>query len=308
MQPILSVRDLASRLGTSVARLREIADDIKSHYKVRPQLDKKNKHKVRQLSVPSNELKEIQRRIKNNILAPITLGEGVHGGVRGRSPRSNATQHLSQPCVVNLDIRDFFPNVRHYVVYGMFRRELGFGRDVARRLTQLTTFDSQLPQGAPTSTAIANALLVLPVDGPISVEAERFDVRYTRFVDDITFSGSNPRPLINIVGRMLSRRRLPMYRKKAKWHSKPKLKITSNSKPQEVTGLIANSRTGPSVSRQYRDNVRAAILALRNTTEEGVLRAAASSIRGRIAHVRQFNPGAAKRMQGYLESTRAWRG
>lgn len=154
-----------------------------------------------------------QRRIKNNILASITLGEGVHGGVRGRSPRSNATPHLGQPCVVNLDVRDFFPNVRHYVVYRMFRRELGFGRDVARLLTRLTTLDGQLPQGASTSTAIAN-VLALPIDRPISVEAERFDVRYTRFVDDITLSGSNPRPLINIVGRMLSRRRLPMYRKK----------------------------------------------------------------------------------------------
>lgn len=308
MQPILSVRDLASRLGTPAARLREIADDIKSHYTVRPQFDKKNKQKVRQLRIPSNELKKIQRRIKNNILAPITLGEGVHGGVRGRSPRSNATQHLSQPCVVNLDVKEFFTKIRHYVVYRMFRCELGFGRDVARLLTRLTTFDSQLPQGAPTSTAVANVLLALPVDGPISVEVERFDVRYTRFVDDITFSGPNPRPLINIVRRMLSRRRLPLYRKKAKWHSKPKLKITSNSKPQEVTGLIVNSRTGPSVSRQYRDNVRAAILALRDTTEEEVLRAAASSIRGRIAYVRQFNPGAAKRMQGYLESTCAWRG
>ena len=214
MQPILSVKDLSSRLGTPAAQLREIADDIKAHYKVWPLLDKK-KQKVRLLRVPSNELKEIQRRIKNNILALITLGEGVHGGVRGRSPRSNATQHLSQPCAVNLDVRDFFPNVRHYVVYRMFRRELGFGRDAARLLTRLTTLNSQLPQGAPTSTAVANVLLALPVDGPISVEAKRFDVRYTRFVDDITFSGSNPRPLINIVGRMLSRKRLPMYRKKA---------------------------------------------------------------------------------------------
>ncbi len=306
MQPILSVRDLASRLGTPAARLREIADDIKSHYKVWPLLDKKNKQKVRHLRVPSNELKEIQRRIKDNILAPITLGEGVHGGVRGRSPRSNATHHLSQPCVVNLDVREFFPKVRHYVVYRMFQRELGFGRDVASLLTKLTTLDSQLPQGAPTSTAVANVLLALPVDGPISVEAERFDVRYTRFVDDITFSGPNPRPLINIVGRMLSRRRLPMYRKKAKWHSKPKLKITPNSKPQEVTGLIVNSRTGPSVSRQHRDNIRAAIFALRNMIDEGVLlHPAAGSIRGRIAYVRQFNPGAAKRLQRYLESTLA---
>jgi RNA-directed DNA polymerase len=304
MQPILSVRDLSFRLGTPADRLREIADDIESHYKIRPLVDKK-KQKVRMLRVPDYELKKIQRGIKNNILGPIALGDEVHGGVRGRSPRSNATQHLGQPCVVNLDVRDFFPNVRHYMILRMFRRDLGFGRDVARLLTRLTTLNGQLPQGAPTSTAIANVLLALPVDDPISVEGKRSRVSYTRFVDDITLSGSDPRPLINVVGRMLSRRRLPIHRKKAKWGSKPKLKITSRSKPQEVTGLIVNSRTGPSVSRQRRDRIRAAIFCLGNLTDRVVLRAAVRSIRGRIAHVRQFNPGAAQRLGQYLESTTA---
>ena len=300
MQPIVSLKDLASRLGVPIARLREIANDIKPHYTTWP-LWNKEKTKVRQLMVPRRELKELQRRIKNNILAPIKLGEAVHGGIRGRSPRSNAAQHLGRQCVINLDVREFFPTVRHYIVYRMFRHDLGFGRDVARLLTRLTTLKSELPQGAPTSTAVANVLLSLPADGPISVEAERVAVRYTRFVDDITFSGSNPRPLINIVGRMLSQRRLRMYRKKAKWHSKPKLKITPRSKPQEVTGLTVNSKTGPSVSRQYRDNVRAAVFDLRDTPDDRVRRAAVSSIGGRIAHVRQSNPGAAKRLQRYLE-------
>ena len=57
---------------------------------------------------------------------------------------------------------------------------------------------------------IANALLSLPVDGPITTKAKVSNVRYTRFVDDVTFSGSNPRPLINLVGRTLSKRRLPI--------------------------------------------------------------------------------------------------
>jgi hypothetical protein len=297
----LSLRDLSSRLGIPLARLREIADDIKSHYKTWSLVDKKNK--VRLLTVPDNELKDIQRRIKNNILALISLGEGVHGGVRGRSPRSNASKHLGKPCVVSLDVREFFPSVRHRVVYRMFKHELGFGRDVARLLTRLTTFDAELPQGAPTSTGVGNVLLALPVDGPISAEAERVEVSHTRFVDDITLSGSNPRPLIDKVGRMLSRRGLRMHRKKAKGESKPKLKIAPRSRPQEVTGLIVNSRTGPSVSRKRRDKIRAAIFGLRAVSDEVARGAEERSIRGRIAHVRQFNPGAAQYLQRYLEST-----
>lgn len=306
MRPILSIKDLSWQLGTRTERLYEIADDIGSHYKFLSLLDKR-KQQARHLWIPTNELKEIQRRIKNSVLEPIALGEGVHGGVRGRSPRSNANLHLGQDCVVTLDVRNFFPNVRHYVVYRMFRRDLGFGRDVARLLTRLATFKAQLPQGAPTSTAIANVLLALPLDGPISIEAQRSNVVYTRFVDDITLSGSDPRPLINTVARMLSRRRLPMHRKKAKGHSKPKLRITSRSSPQVVTGLIVNAKTGPSVARQRRDKVRAAIFDLRNRTEGPALRVAVSSIRGKIAHIRQFNPGSAERMQRYLESMLAAR-
>jgi hypothetical protein len=254
------------------------------------------------LTVPDEELKDIQRRIKEVVLDAFPLSPDVHGGVRGGSPKSNAAQHLDQPCLVNLDVRKFFPHVRHYVVLEMFRREFGFGRDVARILTQLTTFKSRLPQGAPTSTAIANLLLAGPVDGPISQSAKHHDVRYTRFVDDIALSGTNPRPVINVVARMLSRRRLPMHRESGKFEpkSKPKLKITSGAKAQEVTGLTVNSPNGPSVSRKKRDRIRASIFGLRCKTNKQERASAVASIRGKIAYVRQFNPGAAKRLAGYL--------
>jgi hypothetical protein len=296
----LSLNDLSSRLGIRIARLREIERDIKSHYKIRP-LDEKNKDKVRMLTIPDHELKDIQRRIKKNILDPISLAEAAQGGVRGRSPRSNASKHLGKPCVVSLDVKEFYPSVRHRMVYRMFRHELRFGRDVASLLTRLTTFDAELPQGAPTSTGVGNILLALPVDGPISAEAEQMEVSNTRFVDDITLSGSNPRPLINMVGRMLSRRGLRMHRKKAK--GKSKLKIASRTEPQEVTGLLVNSRNGPSVARKRRDKVRAAIFRLRAQTDEIARGAEERSIRGRIDYVRQFNPGAARYLQKYLELT-----
>ena len=302
MRPILSVRDLASQLGKSPARLHEIADAIKPYYRESALVDKGNPQKIRRLTIPRGELKEIQRRINRNILRQIALGAGVHGGVAGRSPRSNAEAHLGQPCVVNLDVRNFFPSARHHAIYRMFRKELGYGRDVARLLTRLTTFESKLPQGAPTSTGVGNLLLALPVDRPVDVEAERRGVTYTRFVDDVALSGRNPRPLINVVGRMLSRRGLRLHRDKAK------LKITPRSSPQEMTGLIVNGRNGPSVSRKRRDRIRAAIFALRNVIDDAALHTEVNSIRGRISYVQQFNPGAAKRLQKYLESTLATRG
>lgn len=297
MQPILSIRDLSARLGVSPARLREIGRDIKLHYK-----DQwlKQGSKVRRLSIPEPELKSIQRRINSNILAKIPLAKTVYGGVRGGSPRKNAGEHSNQRCVINMDVKEFFPNVRHYMVFRMFRNELAFGKDVASLLTRLTTYRSYLPQGAPTSTAVANLLLAAPVDVPVSAEAERSGLRYSRFVDDIAISGRNPRSLINKIARLLSSRRLPIHRSKASGRSK--LRITPGGRAQAVTGLIVNSPTGLSVPKARRDKIRAAIYALRRTPKHE-LQSAIASARGKVAYVAQFNPGAAKRLHAYLEST-----
>lgn len=298
MDPIVSVRNFAWRIGIPPARLRKVADNVASHYRQVPL--RTGPDKVRILRIPDTELMDIQRRIKKRVLDQIALNKDVHGGVRGRSPRSNATSHVGKPCVVTLDVKTFFDKVRHPIVFRMFRHEFGFGRDVANLLTRLTTLDSRLPQGAPTSTAVANLLLAMPVDGPISKQAEGVGVRYTRFVDDLAFSGSNPRPLINVVARFLSQRRLQMYRKNAKQQAASKLKITPRSKPQEVTGLLVNSDSGPSVSRKRRDSIRAAIFNLRQLNDKSLVDTEVRSILGKISYLRQFNPGAALRLKRYL--------
>jgi len=301
VKPILSLRDFARRIGTPIGRLKQIADEIESHYRQFSVRDEKTQ-KVRQFRNPSPELKEIHRRINRIILSIADISSIAHGGVAGKSTRSNAGQHLGQPCVINVDVKQFFPNVRHYVVYRLFRGELGFGRDVARLLTRLTTLHSELPQGAPTSTTIANILLSSAVDAPVAIESSALNAVTTRFVDDFTFSGRDPRSLINTTAKALSARRLPIWRKKSKFQTKAKLKITPLSQRQEVTGLVVNSRHGASVSRKRRDAVRAAIYQLKNISDETLKRKALNSIRGKIAYVCGFNPGSAARLQRYTES------
>jgi hypothetical protein len=300
MKPPVSLNDFAYRIGIPRQRLEEIAADIRTHYREWPLRDKKNPAKIRIVRSPCDELKQIQRLVVRRILEPILLSQNVHGGVRGRSTRSNAEQHLAQNCVATLDVKEFFQNVRHKVVYRLFR-ELGFGRDVARLLTRLTTYKDELPRGAPTSVAVANLLLSAPLDAPLSIEAAHLGVKSTRFVDDIALSGSNPRPLINSVAKMLARRGLPMYRKRAKYQTKPKLRIIPNCRPQEVTGLLVNRKCGPSVSKQRRDGVRAAIAEMEGLTvsERG---RALDSVRGRINYICQFNPGSVKRLERQLQS------
>jgi hypothetical protein len=304
MKPILSLRDLSFRLGVPLEDLRVVAREIKTHYRVWPLFDKKNLNIVRQITSPSPKLKDLQRRVNARILSKLSLPDSTHGGVPTRSTRSNAAPHLGQPCVINLDVRKFYPNIRHYVVYRMLKNELGFGRDVASLLTRLMTLGSEIPQGAPTSTAIANILLAERVDKPLSALAKGMGCQYTRFVDDITLSGPNPRPLINTTARRLSARRLPMYRRTTS--GKPKQKITPNSRAQAVTGLLVNSGKAPSVSRERRDDIRAAIYAVRKTPSRE-LTSTLASLRGQIAYVRAFNPGSARRLEKYLDAMLARR-
>jgi RNA-directed DNA polymerase len=306
VKPILSVRDLASRLGVKPDRLRSVAraaqiplDKAGARYSTFPLVEG---HKARHLTVPDAELKKLQRRINSNIIAKIPLPPGVYGGVKGATPRMNAEQHMRQPSVINIDVKNFFPNVRHYLVYRMFRQELRFGKEVCSLLTSLTTYRSYLPQGAPTSTGIANLLLAQPVDGPVRAEADRTGIRYTRWVDDIAVSGRDPRRLINFIAKTLSRRRLPIHRYKA--NGKSKLKIMRSGRAQQVTGLIVNAPLGPSVASSRRDKIRGAIWALRHARKfevEAVIR----SVRGKIGYVARFNPGAARRLTAYLDSTLA---
>jgi RNA-directed DNA polymerase len=296
MKPILSLRELSYRLNTPIETLRAIAENVTKHYRVWSEKDEKTS-KVRVFREPSPELKNIQKRI-NKILEDFGLHDSAHGGVKGRSPRTNALLHLGQPIVVTLDVHSFYPSVRHTWVYRMFRHELAFGRDVARLLTRLTTLDAQLPQGAPTSPAIGNMFLK-SVDMPISARSRAANVVNTRFVDDFAFSGDNePQALINPTAKALSRRGLSISRKPSK------LKVMPRSGPQVVTGLNVNSKAGPSVPKQYRDAVRASIHRLSQMPPGAERNSAIASIRGKIRYVAGYNPGSARRLEAYI-ATRA---
>ena len=194
---------------------------------------------------------------------------------------------------MNIDIRDFSPSVNHRQVAKMFHREFGCGRQTTWLLTRLTTVNGQLPQGAPTSTMVANILLAGPVDVPTNQRATEHDTEFTRFVDDITLSGARADSLVNETAKSVSRIGL------RSWRSRKKLKITPRSRRQEVTGLTVNSTTGPSIPRYKRARIKAAIHQLAAVSSKDHKQSLAS-IKGRLTYLEQFNPGSAKRLDRHL--------
>jgi hypothetical protein len=126
--------------------------------------------------------------------------------------------------LINFDVPKFFSSVRHYVLADVLHRYLPCGREITWMLTRLMTLEPQLPQGAPTSTAAANFLLKHAVDEVVSEKAGEIGAVNTRFVDDVSLSGTEPRPLINVTARALSRCRLSIHRPSAKNRANPKFR------------------------------------------------------------------------------------
>lgn len=295
MIPFLSQRHLAHHLGVPITQLRRIAENINVHYRERETVDPK-KGKVRTLKVPNKKLKLVQRRILRRLLDKYELPDAAHGGVRGKSPKTNAARHCGKPLVVSMDIRNFYPSMSHRQVAKMFQREFGCGRDTTWLLTRLTTIDGELPQGAPTSTAIANIVLATAVDRRSESVASERNVAVTRFVDDFAFSGTKAKSLINSTARSVSGLGLRV------WRAPKKLKIMPASQRQIVTGLTVNSPDGPGVPRYKRDRIKAAIHQLPHLPRADANKAI-QSIRGRLNHLEQHNTGSAKRLRAQFERT-----
>lgn len=291
MKIIRSLRDFAWTLGVPIDRLHALAADPAANYNEFSRWKNPEKTQARMIRNPRNELKQVQRLIKDRVFGEEAFGPEVQGGVSGCSPKTNAQKHVGARVLVTVDVKAFYDNVDHRAVFSTLR-EFGYSTGVARLLTKLTTRKGRLPQGAPTSSAVANLVLARPVDAPTRAQTQRAGTTFTRYVDDIALSGDNPATHIAAIARRLSSRGLSIHRGK-------KLKIRSRSNPQTVTGLNINSGR-PTVPRQYRDDVGSAIHKLAAITDPQMRAAAVRSIEGRIAYVRQFQPGAARRLADQL--------
>lgn len=161
---------------------------------------------VRVLAAPKPRLKEIQRRLLRHLLEPIPVHPTAHGCVRGRSVRSALAPHAGSAVVIRADIDGFFPSIAAGRVWGLLRTA-GLPEGVAHCVTGLMTTVAppairrvvdpalrprltvpHLPQGAPSSPMVAN-LVAFTLDRRLAGLADHFGARYTRYVDDLTFSG-----------------------------------------------------------------------------------------------------------------------
>ena len=277
MPIIQSGPELAESLGLSWEELREQARTAGSRYHVYPLLMGRKK---RWIEAPDSKLKALQRRLLGRVLYRLKPTRYAHGFIKGRSIVSNATEHCGREWVISLDIKDFFPSVGRDKVLTVLS-ELFDDEEECELIADLVTRRGRLPQGAPTSPHLAN-LAVRSLDRKLCELAKGFNWSYTRYADDMSFSGdvewsdvlSGAKELVQAAGFELSDR---------------KTTVRGQHQRQVVTGLVVNEKV--SLPREKRRLLRAMLNKLdrRGEVDEADVTSLAT-INGHLAFLAMVSP------------------
>lgn len=185
---IFSFDHLCKLLGRSPAYLASVVNSNENHY--RKFIIPKRKGGKREITAPFPALLECQHWIYNNILRKIPIHPCSHGFTNEKSIITNATIHLEQDHFLKIDIKDFFPSIGINKVITTFRN-LGYTYKVSYYLSAICCYETHLPQGAPTSPSLSN-IIVKNLDNRLSKFADKFQLKYSRYADDLAFSGNIP--------------------------------------------------------------------------------------------------------------------
>ena len=262
--------DIAKALNLSVARLRYFSihreKERVQHY-VQFAIPKRRGGE-RLILAPKRELKALLRTLNSELATKLPVSEYAHGFRRGRSIATHAAQHVGKKVVVRLDLKDFFPSLHVGRVRGLLIA-LGYSYPVAATLATLMTEAVRQPvqvgeevffvpvgsrhvvQGAPTSPALANAI-ALSLDRRVAGLAKKFGFAYTRYADDLTFSGDDvaaARALIKGVQRIVHAEGFAL--------NPDKTRVMTQRGAQVITGVTVNRELG--LSRRERRKLRAAL-------------------------------------------------
>ncbi len=275
---------------------------------------------IRLIEAPKQRLKALQRLILVRILDKITPHSAAHGFVKGRSVKTFIAPHVGQHVVLKMDLQDFFPSITGPRLQTIFRT-IGYPESVAdllggictnavsRRVWQLQEARllytrPHLPQGAPTSPALAN-VCAYRVDCRLTGLARAAGAEYTRYADDLAFSGGEEfergveRFSTHVAAILLEEGFAVNHRK---------TRIMRQGVRQRLAGLVANER--PNIARVDFDRLKAT---LHNCIRQGPQtqnRMAHPRFRahleGRIGWVESVNPLKGRRLRTIFDQI-AWR-
>ena len=277
-------------------------------------LQKKNGG-MRILQVPDERLKRLQRKLLA-YLEYAEISPCAAAYVKGRSLVDHARVHQERNVLVKLDLEDFFGSIHFSKVFAAvddtLKRSPVFSMDHSRNISwfiaKACTLEGVLPQGAPTSPVLSN-MVFLPLDNIIHDYCSLRGIGYTRYSDDLFFSGDfQPAELIRFIRRLLLKNGYLL--------NENKIVVAGRGRKKQVTGIVVNQH--PQVDRNYRREIRQSIYYIgkygleEHLIKRGLIQADSDKtyqmgrelqrLIGRIAFVLQIDPNN-KEFQEYKELT-----
>jgi RNA-directed DNA polymerase len=278
-------------------------------------LKQKKTNGIRVIEAPKQVLKSVQRKILRSIVDKVPNHVDAFGFVLGRNCLQGAARHASEEVVICFDLKDFFPSIGSGRIFGLFR-SVGYPIAVARHLTALCTtatpqrilnrlsFDDRahyrqphLPQGSPASPGIANKV-AFTLDRRLSALARQLNANYSRYADDLSFSGNQ-----HIIETLMQA--VPqIVRGEGFCLNAAKTRIMSHTARQVVTGVIVNKHLN--VGRASFDQLKAVIHACGRSGDmrlnDPVFR---MSLLGKIGWVEAVNPSRGQKLLHLLSAVGA---
>jgi len=237
--------DLANLLNLNAERISQLIEKAEKLYERFPL--KTKRRRPRWIEAPKPFLKLVQRRLLDRLLYKTSPHSAAHGFFPELSIVTNARIHAGSTWVVSYDLKDFFPNTDLEKVRQVLRKCYSLEEEAMDWILRLTCRKGSLPQGAPTSPHLAN-LAFYDGDELLSEFANSHGLSYTRYADDMTFSGKKlPPELDECVGQIVHR---VGYRL-----AEEKTKRMGRHQCQKVTGLVVND--GVRLPRKQRRCLRA---------------------------------------------------
>jgi RNA-directed DNA polymerase len=334
---IETVGALAERLGITGDELFWFADLKGLSYKItRARLAHyyyrvlaKTSGAIRLIEAPKSRTKALQRRILSEILDKIPPHPAAHGFVAGRSVQTFIGPHLAQRVVLKMDLSDFFPSIAGVRVQTIFRM-LGYPESVAdllggictnavppkvwneaaceidpRRLFEARMLYSRphLPQGAPTSPALAN-ICAYRADCRLAGLAAAAGAQYSRYADDLAFSGGED---FERAAERFSTHAAAILLEEGFAVNQRKMRIMRQGVRQRLAGVVANQHAN--VPRPDFDRLKATLHNCVRLGPETQNRTAHPRFRahldGRVGWVESLNPAKGRRLRVIFERV-AW--
>lgn len=246
----LSLAQLAAKLGMDESQLAGAASEVRAGESYRERVAQDHVgFRPKVISIPDLGLDRLLKNLRRiiEIHSGYSAPDHVFGFVKGRSIRQNAINHLCQPVVVRVDLRDFFESVHIDRIEPILSQLLG---ESGPMIAKICMPNGVLPRGFSTSPILSN-IAFDETDAALVAHFANDSINLTRYVDDINISGPEADKKLDDLERILASNGWSVNHRKTR--------IMRRGKPQYVTGLNVASLHGPHVPRRVREHLKWAI-------------------------------------------------